>query len=172
MMQTLGWVTPPLRVLSVCLFACFALSAIAFSQTNPDVTQFGHNINIGPDEQVSDVTCLGCNVRVQGHVAGDVTTLGGSVVIEENGQVGGDTTVVGGDVRLEQGVNVSGDVTVVGGSLRRATDATIGGEVTNLAGRAWLLLIFGLPLVILGGLLFLLVWLVRRLFRSAVPAAA
>jgi hypothetical protein len=36
----------------------------------------------------------------------------------------------------------------------------------------WLFLVFGLPLVILGAFVALVIWLVRRLKRPAIPVAA
>ena len=150
-----------------------ALSSAAFADGSRDRTQFGHNISIAPGEEVSDVTCFACSVRVRGHVAGDVTTFGGSVVVEDDGQIAGDTTSFGGDVRLDKGVKIAGDVTVFGGRLRRDSEAVVNGDVTNFSGTGWLFLVFGLPLVILGALLALVIWLVRRVIRRpAMPVAA
>ncbi len=155
------------------LFACLALSSAAFAQDgNHDRTQFGHNSSIGPNEQVSEVTCFGCSVRVRGHVAGDVTAFLGSVVIEDGGEVGGDTTVFGGGLRLDKDVKVSGDVTVFGGQLRRDAAASVGGDVTNFSGGIWLFLIFGLPFVAFGAIVALIVWVVRRLIRPSIPVTA
>jgi hypothetical protein len=134
-------------------------------------TQFGHNISVGAGEEVSEVTCFGCSVRVRGHVASDVTTFGGSIVVEGQGEIGGDTTTFGGSVRLEKDAKVH-DVTVFGGQVHRDADATVQGDVTNFGGAGWVVLIFGLPLVIFGAVIALIVWLVRRLIRPAVPVAA
>ncbi|HYM74495.1 MAG TPA: polymer-forming cytoskeletal protein [Candidatus Dormibacteraeota bacterium] len=156
--------------------ACFfvlMLSTAAFAAGPHERTQVGHSITIRADEEVSEATCFGCSIHVRGHVAGDITSFGGSIVIEENGEVGGDATSFGGDVRLDKGVKVSGDVVVFGGRLRRDPAASVGGDVTSMGGGpAWLFLIFGLPLLVLGAIIALIVWLVRRLLRPAIPAAA
>ena len=138
-----------------------------------DRTQFGHEIVVGTDETASDVTCFTCSVRVRGHVAGDVTTFGGTVTVEPDAEITGDTTVFGGDVRLESGAKVRA-VTVFGGKLRRDSSATIHGDVTNFGGGAalWLFLVFGLPFVVLGALVALIVWLIRKFSRPAIPVAA
>ena len=94
-----------LRLSTIIIFAG-ALSGAAFAASSTDRTQFGHNISVGPGEEVSEVTCFGCSVRVRGHVSGDVTTFGGSVVVEDQGEIGGDTTTFAGDVRLDKGVKV------------------------------------------------------------------
>jgi len=92
--------------------------------------------------------------------------------VEDQGEIGGDTTAFGGNVRLEKGIKVGGGVTVFGGRFYRDSSAAVGGDITNFSGSAWLLLIFGLPLILLGAFIALIVWLVRRLIRPAVPAAA
>lgn len=161
-----------LRLLSACLFFCFVLTSAAFADGDRDRTHVGNNISIGPEEQVSEATCFGCSIRVRGHVSGDVTAFGGNVMVEDEGQIGGDTTVFGGDLRIEKAVKIGGDVTVFGGRIRRDPAATIGGDITTMGGPGWMFLIFLLPLVFLGLLIAFVVWLIRRLIRPSVPAAA
>jgi hypothetical protein len=149
------------------------LAAPVFAEGSHDRTQFGHDVTVGSDEKVAEVTCFGCSVRVRGHVNGDVTTFGGGVVVEQGAFVGGDTTTFGGDVRLDAGASVK-DVTIFGGRVRRDPQASVGGDVTTFAGGAalWLFIIFGLPFLVLGALIALIVWLIRRSRRPSVPMAA
>ncbi|MGO9085381.1 MAG: hypothetical protein ACLQBK_09160 [Candidatus Sulfotelmatobacter sp.] len=149
-----------------------AISTVALADGDHDRTQVGRNISVGPDEKISDATCFGCSVRVRGQVSGDVTTFGGSVIIEGQGQVGGDATTFGGDIRLDKEVKVSGDITVFGGRIRRDPAATVGGDVTNMGGPGWIVLIFVIPLFFVGLFVWLIVWLVRLLLRPARPATA
>lgn len=144
---------------------------MAFASTG-DVTQVRRDITIGAGEEVSEATCFGCSVRVRGHVGGDVTTFGGSIIVEDQGQIDGDVTSFGGEIRLDQQVKVSGDVTVLGGHLRRDPAASVGGDVTNLGGAGWMILIFVIPLAFIGALAALIVWFIRRLLRPSLPAAA
>jgi cytoskeletal protein CcmA (bactofilin family) len=152
----------------MCLLIWVALSAFAFAEGSHEHTQFGHNITVGPNEEITEATCFGCSIRVRGHVAGDVTAFGGNVVIEDQGEVGGDTTTFGGSIRLNNEAKVNGGVTVFGGQIHRDVAVTVGGDVTNMSGPGWILLIFVLPLVLLGLFLTLVVWLIRRLLRPAV----
>ena len=159
-----------------CLIRILIVTALvvpALAQGSRDRTQFGHDIVVSSDETATEVTCFGCSVRVRGHVDSDVTTFGGSVLIESDGSVGGDTTTFGGDVRLDAGAKVK-DVSVFGGRVRRDPEAKVEGDVTNFAGGAalWLFVVFGLPFVLLGGLIALIVWLVRKYSRPSVPVAA
>jgi len=161
-----------LLFLSLCVLICIGLSGIAFAARDTDRTQVGHNITVGPDEEISEATCFGCTIRVRGHVMGDVTAFGGSIIVEDQGKVNGGVTAFGGDVRLDKQVAVSGDVVVFGGRLRREPGASVGGETTNFAGAGWMLLIVVMPLIVLGAFIAFIVWIVRRLTRPSVPATA
>src|ERR1700693_5497880 len=101
-----------LRLLSAAVIFMVAVSSAAFAARERDRTHVGNNILIGPDEEVSEATCFGCSIRVRGHVSGDVTAFGGSIVIEDQGQVNGDGTTFGGDIRIEKAAKVEHDVTV------------------------------------------------------------
>ncbi len=157
---------------SVCLLLLTAMSDVASAAASHERTQFGHDVTVGPGEEVSEVTCFGCSVLIRGHVAGDVTTFGGHVIIEDEGAVNGDTTTFGGDVRLDRTAKIGGDLTVFGGRIHRDPGSAIGGDVTNFSGGLWILLIFGLPMIVLGGFVVLIILLVRRLTRPAMPVAA
>ena len=160
------------RMLGALVLLCLALSSAAFAKNNPSYTQFGHNINIGPSEAVGELTCFACSIRVRGQVAGDVTTFGGSIVIEDQGQVAGDVTTFGGDIRLDRGVKIAGDATVFGGQIRRDSGATISGDVTSMGGHGWLVPIVLIPFVVLGLLVAFVIWLVQRVRRPSTPAVA
>jgi hypothetical protein len=158
--------------LSVCVFFVAAVCTAAFADGPHDRTQFGHDITIGPNEEISEATCFGCSIRVHGHVDGDITVFGGRIVIEDQGEVNGDATVFAGGIRLDKAVKVGGDVTVFGGQIRRDPASSVGGDVTTFGGPIWIFLIFGLPLVLLGAFIALIVWLIRRMTRPSVPATA
>jgi hypothetical protein len=160
---------------ALCAFALvclLALSSVAFAKDNPSYTQFGHNINIGPNDQVRDLTCFACSIRVRGQVAGDVTSFGGSIVIEDHAQVAGDITTFGGNIRLDQGAKVAGDATVFGGQIRRDPAATISGDVTSMGGHGWLVPILLAPFLALGLLVAFVIWLVQRRRGPSSPAIA
>ena len=155
-----------------CVVLLLSLSGAAFAKNNSSYTQFGHNISIGPNEQVGELTCFGCSIRVRGQVAGDVTAFGGNIVIEDQAQVAGDVTAFGGDLRLESGVKVAGGATVFAGGIQRDPQATVSGDVTTMGGRGWLLPMVLAPFVVLGLLIALVVWIVQRARRPSLTAAA
>jgi len=161
-----------LRLILTSLLFCVALPSAAFAAGNHDRTQVGSDISVGPAEETGELTCFGCSIRIRGHVTGDVTAFGGSIVVEDQGQIDGGATAFGGGMRLDNAAKVSGDVTVFGGKLRRDPAAIVGGEVTSFAGAGWILLIFVLPLAFVGAFVALMIWLIRRLLRAAMPVAA
>lgn len=161
-----------LRLLSAALIFMIAVSSAAFADRERDRTRVGNNIVIGADEEVSEATCFGCSIRVRGHVSGDVTAFGGSIVIEDQGQVNGDATAFGGDIRIEKETRIARDVTVFGGRIRRDPTSTVGGDVTTMGGPGWMFLIFLLPVIVFGLFVALIVWLIRKLLRPSVPATA
>lgn len=160
----------PLR--AFCMFAIFLVPSTSLAaETRPDRFQMNHDIHIQPDEKVGDVTCIGCSVYVRGQVSGDVTTIAGSVFAEPGASIAGDVTTIGGNARVESGTQVAGDLTAIGGDLRRDPQAAVAGDVTTVGGHGWVFLIFLLPIVILGGIIALIIWLVQRSRRpTPVPA--
>jgi hypothetical protein len=159
--------------IAAIILATLILAVAANAKANPEYTHIGRNITIDADQQAGDVTCVACNIYIRGQVSGDVTTLG-NIFMEDHGQVGGDVTAVAGSLRLDSTAKVGGDATVVGGEMRRVVGAEVGGDVTHVGGFgwAWLLLIFVLPLAVLGGFIALIIWIVRRLTVPRVTATA
>jgi hypothetical protein len=122
---------------------------------------------VQPGEHTADVTCLGCSIYFSGKAAGDVTAIHGNVVIESGAEVAGDVTAVWGNVRTESATQIAGDITAIAGSARRDPQSTASGEVTSLEGSKWLLAIVVPPLLFLGAIIALIIWLVQRNRGSA-----
>lgn len=159
------------RHLRPILIAFLLTPTLGFAQKHADQFQIGRNIVIQAGESTGDLACITCSVIVRGQVAGDVFAMGGNVILEPGAQVSGSVSTVAGDVRLQAGTQIAGDVSTVAGIIRRDPQSAIGGDVSSLGGKGWMLLVFLVPLLFLGGLVALLVWLVQR-SRRPVPAAA
>jgi hypothetical protein len=160
-----------LRSLILVAVLTLAIPA-AFASNGSEITQFGHDIRIGEDQQADVVTCFSCSVYVRGQVGGEITTFGGNVVIEEDGQVGGEVTTFLGDVRMDEGTQIGGEVTVFGGRVRRPPSAKIGGDVTVFQNKAWVYVVLLGPFLCLGGIIAFIVWLIRRRRPAPVYARA
>ena len=134
-----------LRWLLVGLMFWIAFASSAFADGDRDRTQVGRNINIGPDEEVSEATCFGCSIRVRGHVSGDVTAFGGSIVVEDQGQIGGDLTTFGGNLRLGKDSQCRRGRDGIRRRIQRDPAATVGGDVTTMGGPGWMIVILLTP---------------------------
>lgn len=160
----------PLQAAFSILLLAFAPAACA--QKSSDITQFGHDIRVQPEQKVGDLTCFNCSIIVRGQVAGDVTAFLGRIVIDENAQVAGDVTAFAGEVRLNSGAKVAGDATAFAGSVNRQPNASVVGDITSFSGGWWLFLILGAPLIPVGLAVAFVIWLLRRGRTAAVPVRA
>lgn len=147
------------------LFLAVALllaSAVpCFAKSSEDRASVGSDITIAEGETAGDVACVFCVVRVHGDVRGDVAVLFGKVEVDAGHGISGDMAALGGDLNLGEGATVGGDVAIAAGDANLAQGAMIHGSRTVLPGRIWLLLPFA-PLLILIGVIWLIVYLVRR----------
>jgi hypothetical protein len=126
-----------------------------------DRVSVGSDITVPDGESVGDIACAFCTVRVHGEVRGDIATFLGSIKVDEGRNISGDVASLGGDLELGQDASVGGDVAIAAGEMRLGSGAAIRGQQTILPGRFWLLLPFA-PLLILAGLIWLVVYIVRR----------
>jgi hypothetical protein len=138
-----------------------ALSLPAFARSSDDRVAFGSDVTVAEGQTAGDIACAFCNVRVHGEVQGDVAVLFGTVTVDPGQSIAGDLAVLGGDLKLGEGATVGGDMAIAAGDANLAPGATIHGARSVLQGRGWLLVLFA-PLLILVGLIWLIVWIVRR----------
>lgn len=157
--------------LSTCLLFSLLLSAPARAKENPDLTQFSRDIRVEAGQKVGDVTCINCSIYVRGQVAGDVTAIHGNVTIEDGSEVAGDVTAVWGNIRVDNATRIAGDVTAVAGAARIQPQASVTGDRTSLEGTRWLLAIILPPIICIGLIVALIIWLVQR-GRPEIPASA
>jgi hypothetical protein len=149
------------------LCSALLLGTTASALASPEQFQMGHDIHVAADQNVGDLTCLNCSIYVRGEVAGDAFALNGNVVLETGAQLTGDVTIIHGDARVGDGAQVAGDVTTIGGTVRKQPAAEVGGDVSSMSGSGWVLLIFLVPLIIIGAIIALVVWLVQRSRQNA-----
>jgi hypothetical protein len=133
----------------------------AFAKGGDDRASVGNNITIAEGETAGDVACVFCSVRVHGDVRGDVAVLFGRIEVDPGHTISGDLAALGADLNLGEGATVGGDVAIAAGDANLAPGAMIHGSRMVLSNRMWLLLPFA-PLLILIGVIWLIVHLVRR----------
>ena len=145
--------------LAVGLLFVSALPALA--KGTEDRASVGNDITIAEGETAGDVACVFCFVHVHGDVRGDVAVLFGKVEVDPGHKIGGDLAALGADVNLGEGAMVGGDGAIAAGDANLAPGAMIHGSRMVLPSPIWLLLPFA-PLLILIGLIWLIVYFVRR----------
>ncbi|RSL17800.1 hypothetical protein EDE15_3349 [Edaphobacter aggregans] len=133
----------------------------AFAKGDNDRVSVGSDITVAEGETVGDIVCAFCSVRIHGDVSGDVVALLGSVTVDAGRSIHGDTAIMGGDLNLGEGSSIGGDVSIMAGDANLASGSTIRGSQSIFPGRFWLLLPL-LPLLIPIGIIWLIVYLVRR----------
>jgi hypothetical protein len=136
-------------------------STPAFAQKSADQAGVGRDITIPDGETAGDIACAFCSVRIQGDVRGDVAVLFGSVILDAGRNISGDIAILGGDLIMATDSHVGGDVAIAAGDLSQSSGATIHGNQSVFPGRFWLLVPLA-PFLILIGLIWLIVYLVRR----------
>ena len=161
-----------LILIAVGLLPIVLLGSAAAAEDQQERSRVGHNITIGPDEEVSEASCFVCSIRVRGRVAGDVSTFLGKIIVEDGGEIGGDAAVFGGEMRLGKEAHVGGDVAVFGGRIYRDPSSSVGGDVANTGGRGFVVMILLAPFVFLALIIVLITWLIRRIRRPSQPAPA
>jgi predicted acyltransferase (DUF342 family) len=155
-----------LRYVAFILMLLGSSGMLASADANRDRFQTSRDIRVESDEHVGDVTCLNCSIYVRGQVGGDILAIHGNVVLYEGAQIGGDIASLAGNVRLESGTQVGGDVAAIGGTVRRDSGAKVGGDVASTPGAGWVAVIFALPLLFIGAIVALIIWLVQRNRRT------
>ncbi|HEY1992759.1 MAG TPA: hypothetical protein VGG81_00060 [Edaphobacter sp.] len=146
-------------LLAVGLLLASALPA--FAKGGDDRASVGNDITIAEGETAGDIACVFCSVHVHGDVRGDVAVLFGRIEVDAGHSISGDLAALGADLNLGEGATVGGDVAIAAGDANLAPGAMIHGSRMVLSNRMWLLLPFA-PLLILIGVIWLIVHLVRR----------
>jgi predicted acyltransferase (DUF342 family) len=147
------------RLVLLAVFVALFSTASAFA--DQDRVSVGGDIVVADGTTAEDVVCVFCNIKVHGQVRGDVVALLGDVRVDQQRSISGDLVAIGGDVGLGEQSAIDGDAVVIAGDLDLASGAAVHGDRVVQSGRGWLLLPFA-PLMILVGIIWLIVHLVRR----------
>jgi predicted acyltransferase (DUF342 family) len=145
--------------LAAVLLLCAPTPVFADSQQNR--ASVGDDITIPDGESAAEVACVFCSVHIHGDVSGNVAVVFGSVTLDGNHKIAGNVAVVGGNLNMGEDSEVGGNVAIVGGDTNLASDAVIHGSRTALPSQLWLLIPLA-PFLILIGIIWLIVHLVRR----------
>ncbi len=143
------------RVRSSCV-RWSALAAVAAALLAPGPAgaldhrfMIGESIRVGPDDTLSQATCIFCSIYVEGMVRDTTLLVLGRLV--NRGTIAGDAVVIGGQLEssgsirgnsvvLAGSMNLSGEVgghtiAIVGNSVARGESVRIGGDALTVMGR-------------------------------------
>ena len=112
--------------------------ASGFADT--DIVRFGQNWTLKTGETLDgDVILFGGNATIEpkATLKGDLAVIAGNAQIA--GTVTGDVSVIGGELVLQDSSRIQGDVSVVGGKIQSTSNARIDGDVQlgNLSHVLW-----------------------------------
>ena len=150
-----------MRRLLLAFAVLLSMTLPAFARSTEDRAGVGNDITVAEGETAGDIACVFCTVRVHGDVKGDIAILFGKVELDPGRSISGDVAGLGADLNLGEGAMVGGDIAIAAGNANLAPGAMVHGSSMVLPSRMWLLLPFA-PLLILIGLIWLIVYIVRR----------
>ncbi len=150
-----------MRRLLLAVAVVLASALPAYARSTDDRATFGSDITIAEGDTAGDVACMFCNVHVHGDVRGDVAVMFGKVDVDAGRSISGDVAALGADLNMGEGATVGGDLALAAGDANLASGAMVHGSSMVLPGKIWLLLPFA-PLLILIGIIWLIVYVVRR----------
>lgn len=150
-----------MRRLLLAVAVVLASAQPAYARSTDDRATFGSDITIAEGDTAGDVACMFCNVHVHGDIRGDVAVMFGKVDVDAGRSISGDVAALGADLNMGEGATVGGDLALAAGDANLASGAMVHGSSMVLPGKIWLLLPFA-PLLILIGIIWLIVYVVRR----------
>lgn len=95
---------------AICITLLLCTCAFAKGE---DVIKFYRDAVIAQGVNVNDVVAIGGNVSVFGRVDGNITAIGGFVILKPGSYVGGEIISIGGEVIKEPGAELAGRATSI-----------------------------------------------------------
>lgn len=143
------------------LAALLLVASAPFARADHNRASFGSDITVSEGESAGNIACALCSVHIHGDVKGNVAVFLGSVTVDSTRTISGNVAILGGDLNLADEAEVGGNVAIAGGDANLAPTATIRSNRTVLPSRLWLIVPL-LPLLIPIGIIWLIVYLIRR----------
>jgi len=146
------------RLLYLALTAAFLCIAARPAHAEGDRVSFLHDIHISNGEQAHDLVCILCSIHIDGPVEGDTVAILGS--IHSAAPMEGNAVTILGSITLTPGAHIGQQAVAILGAINQQSSEQIGGDTVQLP--------FDLILIPIG-LLVLLIWMLRLIFRRPMP---
>ncbi len=132
--------------------------------TTGDLVRFGSGVSVSEDQVVEgDVVSFGGDIEVRGHVTGNVSAMGGDLLLTSTARVDGDVVCMGGTLREEPGSRVSGQRV----TAPRSPGHKLLFPMLAVVGTGFQMVMHGVGLLIMLGIGWLFVKLAPERTRSA-----
>ena len=118
-------------------------------------------ITVSEDHPADDIVCAFCTVAIDGDVGGDVAVMFSTVTVADGRTVSGDVATLFSTLVVGEGARINGDLATALGTTSVAESAHVRGDKAVLSSGLGLTVILA-PLLITIGVVWLLVWGIRR----------
>ena len=149
----------------VCLLLPMRLRALRHDgddEDDRDRVGLFQTMVISEGQPVDDVACAFCTIQVDGDVHGDLAVMFSTVNVAPGRTISGDVATMFSSLILGEGDRVNGDMANLLSTVSLPDSAHVQGDKAIFASGLGLGMIFA-PLLIVVGLIWLLVWVVRRM---------
>ena len=163
-MQVYGTTRHVWKLAALLAVLCVALPLKLYARHGGDgedrVAIFS-SITVSEGHPASDIACAFCTVAIDGDVSGDVAVIFSTVTVADGRTISGDVATLFSTLVVGEGARINGDLATALGTTTIAESAHVNGDRAVLASGLGLTVILA-PLLIVIGVVWLLVWVVRR----------
>lgn len=163
-MRRLGRTTTGWALALLLAAVCVALPLKAYARHGEGgedrIAIFAH-LRVSADHPANDIVCAFCTVTIAGDVHGDVAVIFSTVMLDEGRTVSGDVASLFSSLVMGEDSRINGDLAMALGSANIAESAHVNGDQAVLSSGLGLTVLLA-PLLIAIGVIWLLVWAVRR----------
>ena len=117
---------------------------------------------VSEEHPAGDIVCAFCTITVDGDVHGDVAVIFSTVMVDDGRTISGDVATLFSTLVVGEGVRINGDLATALGTASLAESAHVGGDRKTVGSGLGLMVVLA-PVLIVIGLIWLLVWVVRRM---------
>jgi uncharacterized RDD family membrane protein YckC len=95
-----------------------------------DAVRIGQSLTLDAGQALRDAVVVMGDARIDGHVAGQLVVILGTLEIGPTAHIESEVVVVGGHARVAPGARIDGDFAVIAGGSDLSSLASVGGETT------------------------------------------
>lgn len=133
-----------------------------------DIVVVHDSVQVNSTDNVTDIVCAFCTVRLDGPIKGDLVTAFADVEVAPGVSVDGDFVSAFTHLRMANGSSIGQDMVYFGGEQQIAPSANIEKDRVGVPQVIAVLLLL-IPLCFIAGMIYLIIFIIRRLVRGPEP---